>query len=165
MKVLLPFLLLLFVAGCSSPQQEETVKVDKNYDPILTPYFNIVKALQQDEFDKARGFGKQLATASSDTGVKLALTRMGTLMSQSASTYDQRTILEQMGMVITLYIEQEMLNNYFIYKFKCNNEFGSKEVVWYGLSKNTTNPFIGENSNDCIELVETIEPVLKKDEN
>ncbi len=161
------FLFLIFLLACGGAPSEEKEEVQElelteGQDSILTPYFEIVGALQNDEFEKARTLGQLLATAVPDTGVKLALTRMGTLMSQSASMYDQRAILEQMGMVITLYIEQEFINDYPIYKFKCKNEFDDKEVVWYGLSKSTANPFIGKNSDECIELEAIIEPVKKQ---
>jgi len=159
--------LLIFLVACSGSASDEAHEATKfelteGQDAILVPYFEMVKALQQDDFNKARDLGKILSTAEQDTGVKLALTRMGTLMNQSASTFDQRTILEQMGMVITLYIEQEIINNYPIYKFTCKNEFDGKEVVWFDLSEDSKNPFIGENSSECVDLVETIEPVLNK---
>lgn len=162
------FLALTILIACGAPASEESevevkgFELDEGQDPILAPYFEIVKALQNDQFDKAREVGRVLAAAEQDTGVKLALTRMGTLMNQASSTFDQRDILKQMGMVMTLYIEQDIINEVPIYKFKCVNEFDGKEVVWFGLSKHTTNPFIGENSNECIELVETIKPIIKK---
>ncbi len=160
-------LVILFLVACGSSSSEEKQEVQKfeikeGQDSILAPYFEIVKALQNDQFETARELGQLLSTAEKDTGVKLALTRMGTLMNQASSTFDQRTILEQMGMVIALYIEQEIINDYSIYKFKCKNEYDGKEVVWYDFSKNTTNPFIGENTDECIELVEVIEPIIKK---
>ncbi len=155
--------LLVFVGACAgSSNEEKEILKEENLDPILTPYFKIVKALQNDEFDNARKFGKMLSSADANTGVKLALTRMGTMMSESSSAYNQRALLEQLGMVIPLYIEQNMLNDYLIYKFKCKNEFDGKEVFWYGLSKKSANPFIGGNSNECVELIETIKPVIKK---
>ncbi len=164
MKVLMPFLLLLFVVACSSPQEEETVKeeIDENYDPILSPYFLIVDALVNDDFEGVKKYGNMVSKANSDTGVKLALVRMGTLISQASSTYDQRAVMKQFGMVIPLYIDASVLNSYPIYKFKCKNEFDGKEVFWLSLSKNSKNPFIGGNSNECVDLVETIEPVLNK---
>ncbi len=165
-RVLIFFVLFLLAAcgGSTSEKEEESNSfvLAENQDSILMPYFEIVKALQNDEFDKASELGKLLSTASTDTGVKLALTRMGALMSQSSSIYDQRAVLEQMGMVITLYIEQEIMNDYPIYKFKCKNKFDGKEVVWFSFTKKTSNPFIGENSNKCIELIETFEPIIKK---
>ncbi len=163
-RVSLPFLILLFVVGCSSPQKEEKVEVakDENYDPILSPYFLIVEALINDDFERAKTYGLVVSEADSDTGVKLALTRMGILIAQASSTYDQRAVLKQFGMVIPLYIKESLLNYYAIYKYKCKNEFDGKEVYWLSLSKNSKNPFIGENSSECVELVETIEPILNK---
>lgn len=158
-------LVFLLACGGSASDEKEELNIfvlTEGQDSVLTPYFKIVHALQNDEFDKTRGYAKLLSAASVENGVMLALTRMGTLMSESSTSYNQRVILEQMGMVIPLYIEQNALNNYLIYKFKCINEFDAKEVVWYDLSKKTTNPFIGKNSNECIELVETIKPVLKR---
>ena len=154
---------LAILIGCSEEKKEDVVdKLPENYDSIFTPYLAIVDALINDDYNQARLVGKQLSEAEKDTGVKLALVRMGQLMNEASSLYDQRTILEQLGMVIPLYLEQSIVNDYPIFKFKCKNEFDGKEVVWFGLSKNTKNPFIGDNSDECIELVETIEPVIVK---
>ncbi len=163
MKYLKFLIVITLATGCGGTQKEEVVnELPKNYDPILTPYFSIVDALIDDDFDKARQFAMELSRAESTNGVTLALVRMGALMNESSSLYDQRYVLEQLGMVIPLYIEQSVVNDYLIYKFKCKNEFSDKEVVWLGLTKETRNPFIGENSTNCIELIETIEPVIKK---
>lgn len=163
MKYLIFLFVLVLTIGCSEQKKEEVVdKLPKNYDPIFTPYLAIVDALINDDYNQARLVGKQLSEADNDTGVKLALVRMGQLMNEASSLYDQRTILEQLGMVIPLYLEQSIVNEYSIYKFKCVNEFDGKEVVWFSLSKKTNNPFIGDNSEECIELVETIEPVIVK---
>jgi len=86
---------------------------------------------------------------------------MGALIAETSSAYDQRAILEQFGMVIPLYLEQSIINDYPIYKFKCKNEFDGKEVFWFSLSKQSKNPFIGANSDDCVEMVEEIKPVIK----
>lgn len=158
----LSVLFIILAISCTENKKEVVNELPENYDSILTPYLNIVEALAQDDFEKARVVGKQLSEAEKDTGVKLALVRMGQLMNEASSLYDQRTILEQLGMVMPLYIEQSIVNNYAIYKFKCKNEFGGKEVVWFSISKKTNNPFIGNNSDECIELVETIEPVIVK---
>ncbi len=160
----LTFLVLFLIGvGCTSSTQEKKVEevVDENYDPILTPYFSIVEALIKDDFEKARTYGLEVSKATSDTGVKLALTGMGTLMAEASSSYDQRAILEQFGMVIPLYLEQSIINDYPIYTFKCKNEFDEKEVFWFSLSKQSKNPFIGNNSGDCVEMVEEIKPIIK----
>ncbi len=160
----LTFLVLFLIGvGCTSSTQEKKVEdvVDENYDPILTPYFKIVEALIADNFEKARTYGLEVSKATSDTGVKLALTGMGTLMAEASSSYDQRAVLEQFGMVIPLYLEQSIINDYPIYTFKCKNEFDKKEVFWFSLSKQSKNPFIGNNSGDCVEMVEEIKPIIK----
>lgn len=156
------FTLAMFIS-CSEEKKEEVVdELPENYDPIFTPYLAIVDALINDDFEKSRAAGLQLSKSDKETGVKLALVRMGELFTEASSLYDQRTILEQLGMVMPLYLEQSIVNDYPIYKFKCINEFDGKEVIWFGLSKKTENPFIGDNSDECIELVEKIEPAIIK---
>lgn len=163
MKYLTVLFFLVLTVGCSENKKDEVVEeVPENYDPIFTPYLGIVDALINDDFDQTRIVGLQLSKAEKDTGVKLALVRMGQLINEASSLFDQRTILEQLGMVMPLYLEQSIVNDYPIYKFKCKNDFDGKEVVWFGLSKKTENPFIGDNSDECIELVETIEAVIVK---
>lgn len=163
MKYLTVLIFLVLTVGCFENKKDEVVEeVPENYDPIFTPYLAIVDALINDDFDQTRIVGLQLSKAEKDTGVKLALVRMGQLINEASSLFDQRTILEQLGMVMPLYLEQSIVNDYPIYKFKCKNDFDGKEVVWFGLSKKTENPFIGDNSDECIELVETIEAVIVK---
>ena len=154
---------VVITIGCSENKKEEIVnEIQENYDPIFTPYLAIVDALINDDFEQTRLNGQQLSKAEKNTGVELALVRMGQLLNEASSLYDQRTILEQLGMVMPLYLERSIVNDYPIYKFKCKNEFDGKEVTWFGLSKKSENPFIGNNSDECIELVETIEPVIIK---
>lgn len=162
-KYLVILFALAILISCSEQKKEEVVdELPENHDPIFTPYLAIVDALINDDFVKSRSAGLQLSKADKDTGVKLALVRMGELMNNASSLYDQRAILEQLGMVMALYLEQSIVNDYSVYKFKCKNEFDGKEVIWFGLSKTTENPFIGKKSDECIELVETIEPVIIK---
>ncbi len=160
MRYILNTVLLVLVFSCSTEKEE--VVSNKNFDPILTPYLSIVDALIHDDYAKTREAGEKLRDSEVTNGVELAFKSMGRLISESSSLYDQRSLLEQMAIVMQLYIGQELINDYFIYKFKCKNEFGGKEVFWYGLSKKSSNPFIGDNSNECVELIETIKPVIKK---
>ena len=154
--------IILIIFGCTNTDKPDSISQFEEYnDPILAPYFEIVEALSKDNFERAKMGGKQLSKASSDTGVKLALVRMGQLLNEASSLYNQRAILEQLGMVIPLYIDESVTNKFVIYKFKCINEFDGKEVVWLGISAKTRNPFIGGNSNECIELVEKIQPIIK----
>lgn len=162
MKYNFILIILAIAIACTPNQKEEVSQLQENLDPILSPYFLIVAALSNNDFEKSREAAKRLSDAESNNGVELALVRMGTLMSESSSLYNQRSILEQLGMVIPLYIEQSIINDYQIYKFKCVNEYDGKEVVWFSLLKDSHNPFIGDDSNECIELVETIEPVIVK---
>ena len=161
MKYFFNILFILLVFSCSIEQKEEVI-ADENFDPILTPYFSYVNALGQNDFEKAREVGEQLRDSEANTGVERAFKSMGRLISGSSSLYDQRTILEQMAIVVQLHIEQHLINDYSIFKFRCKNKFDDKEVFWYSLSKKTVNPFIGENSTDCVELIETIKPVIKQ---
>jgi hypothetical protein len=160
MRYLVIIIFVVSIVSCSQKKQENSINSD-NYDPIMSPYIAIVEALSQDDFERVSKAGKLLSEANVDNGVMLALVRMGSLIIEASSLYDQRAILEQMGMVMPLYIEQSMLNNYPIYKFNCKNEFDGKVVVWYYVQKNSKNPFIGGNSGECVELVETIDPVIK----
>jgi len=161
MKYLLNILFITLIFSCSTEQNEEVV-TNENLDPILTSYFSYVDALGQSDYAKARKIGEQLRDSEASIGVERAFKSMGRLISGSPSLYNQRAILEQMAIVVQLYIEQHLINDYSIYKFRCKNEFDAKEVFWYSLSKQSVNPFIGDNSTDCVELIETVKPVIKK---
>jgi len=161
MRYVLSFFFIALVFSCSTEQEEEVV-TQEDFDPIMTPYLSLVNALENDDYSKARAIGQGLRDSEAISGVERAFKSMGRLLSESSSMYDQRTILEQMAIVMQLYIEQNLINDYPIYKFKCVNEFDNKEVFWYGLNDTSANPFIGDQSKECVELVETIKPVLKK---
>ncbi len=162
MRYLIFIVLIAITVSCTTNKQEKVSQLPDNWDPILTPYISIVDALVNDDFVKTRELGMQLQNSEATNGVELAFKSMGRLINEASSLYDQRAILEQMAIVMQLYIEQSIINDYYIYKFKCINEYDGKEVTWYALSKKSKNPFIGENSTDCVELVETIEPVIVK---
>ncbi len=165
LKKILTGILILGVA-CTGHQEEEKVRVNElpaYGDKVLTLYINMVHALQSDDYLACRTMGEQLAVQPANDGVTLALVRMGNLVEKAASLYDQRAILEQFGLVMPMYIEQHITNDFYIYTFKCVNSFDNKEVVWLDVQKETTNPFIGKKSTDCIELINTIKPVLKSE--
>lgn len=163
MKRFLSLLFFVFLVGCGTEQKEEQEIQEEEIilDPILSPYLSAVDALVSDDYAKAKELGAELQKTEAANGVQLAFKSMGRLLYEASSLYDQRTILEQMTLVMQLYIEQEIINDYPIYKFQCKSEFEDKVLSWYGLDKSSKNPYIGENSTECIELIETIKPVIR----
>lgn len=150
----------MFTTNCSSPKEEKGELIESG-DPFLTPYFEIVDALIENDFKAVQKAGIRLNNAKHDDGVTLALTRLGRMIAEAPSDYQQRMVFYQMGIVIPLYIEQHALNHYPIYKFSCNNVLDGKEGVWFTREEKSGNPFTGKNEDDCVELVETIKPVTK----
>lgn len=160
-------LMLFVVLGCSSTTQEKESVTTSNQeyshgDELLSLYFEIVHALQNDDYLGCRTSAQKLAQLKANDGVTLALVRIGALLQQAPSLYAQRAILKQFGIVIPIYIEEQITNDFFIYSFTCTNKTDGNKVVWLDVNKNTTNPYIGGNSSDCIELKQTIKPVIKK---
>ena len=151
------------VTGCASSgsteEQQEAVEVD---DPFLTSYFAIVDALIQNDYKAVQEAGAQLNKAEQNDGVTLALTRMGKMIAEAPSSYQQRMVLYQMGIVIPLYIERNSLHDYPIYKFSCKSVLDGKEGIWFSRNKESKDPYAEENKSDCVELIETIEPVKQQ---
>ena len=150
----------LLLIGCTSSTEKEEKAIETG-DPFLTPYFEIVDALIKNDFKAVQKSGARLNSAEHDDGVTLALTRLGRMISEAPSDYQQRMVLYQMGIVIPLYIEQHVLNDFPIYKFSCNNVLDGKEGVWFSKEIKSGNPFAQENKDACATLVETIKPVTK----
>lgn len=158
------WLLILFTAGCSSKETRKEELVDKDADPILDPYFEIVDALSNDDFKAVQKAGMELYNVEASAGPKLALVRMGRLIVEAPSRLEQQNVFLQMGVVLPLYLEQISLHDFPIYKFRCTEVFDGKEGVWFSRTKESFNPYKGKRSKECIELTETIAPVKQIEE-
>lgn len=162
MKKLFYFVLPLFVLISCSSSQKETVTEEpvEEGDPFLTSYFEIVDALTKEDFEQVQEAGLKMYNTESTHGVALALTRLGRLIVEAPTIQKQREVLLQMGEVMPLYIEQNVSNDFPIYKFRCSTTSGEKEEVWFSMKKDVVNPYSGKKDL-CIELVETIEPIIR----
>lgn len=163
MQRLLFVLVTMFILGaCSTPkdEKEEEVAVLEENDPFLIPYFDIVDALAHEDFEAVQKAGLKLYENESSDGVSLALTRMGRLIVEAPNFRKQREVLYQMGIVMPLYIEQHVLNDYPIYKYRCSNVLEEKEGVWFTRAKETINPYSGKK-DECVELIDTIKPIVR----
>ena len=159
--------LLVLVGSCSSAEQkaeaiENPTGIQDNYEPVLTPYFDLVNALCNDDLYAAQKSAQVLSNIEVINGVHKVLKSLGGKIAGTSDLRYQREILQQMGIIIQLYIEQSSINNFTIYKFKCANVLDNKVGEWYNNTMTGANPFIGNSSRECIELIETIKPIIIK---
>lgn len=151
--------LALFIIGCSAKESKQEELVDQKTDPILTSYFDIVSALTNDDFKAVQKAGMELYKVEASAGPKLALVNMGRLIVEATSRLEQQKVLYQMGVVMPLFLEENSLHDYTIFKFRCTKVLDGKEGVWFSKTKESYNPFLDKKSTDCTELIETISPV------